>query len=372
MNSVSDVILVMTLTRTATLSSEPSNLDSIYVSWKETTITTEQIISKAITISPTTLRETSTLRMVIPTTTVLPSTDPEPRQSHFTVSSISSDVTSTATDLSSNLPFDDLPSSNSTQVGFAVGIPIAIFALFFIALAVWYFLQLLKSKRELKQDGLVNFSDRLNFSNQELSSPSWETLTERPYPVVFSPTNYFKTDKEFNIYEQQKPKNATKFKSQLNDRLSRLWPLGEKEQDSLAQPHPSFLKRMSVMTPVFLKKFNIGNASLETKETIGSQVFDTPTSKKTNHVPAQQNSNFDFSNVDKRRAMFDHDLHTVIKPYTKGLDDELTIRSGDKCVVLEKFSDEWCKIQLRRKNGHELSEADWKIGLVPRKCLERI
>ena len=70
--------------------------------------------------------------------------------------------------------------------------------------------------------------------------------------------------------------------------------------------------------------------------------------------------------------MFDHDLHTVIKPYTKGLDDELTIRSGDKCVVLEKFSDEWCKIQLRRKNGHELSEADWKIGLVPRKCLERI
>lgn len=293
MNSVSDVTLVMTLTRTATLSSEPSNLDSIYVSWKETTITTEQIISKAITISPTTLRETSTLRMVIPTTTVLPSTDPEPRQSHFTVSSISSDVTSTATDLSSNLPFDDLPSSNSTQVGFAVGIPIAIFALFFIALAVWYFLQLLKSKRELKQDGLVNFSDRLNFSNQELSSPSWETLTERPYPVVFSPTNYFKTDKEFNIYEQQKPKNATKFKSQLNDRLSRLWPLGEKEQDSLAQPHPSFLKRMSVMTPVFLKKFNIGNASLETKETIGSQVFDTPTSKKTNHVPAQQNSNFD-------------------------------------------------------------------------------
>ncbi|KAI5961282.1 FUS1 [Candida theae] len=374
MSPTNDATLIMTLTRTATLSSESSDSNGAYLSWAVSTLTTQMVVSSAVTysISPTatTTQKRTTLQSApTPTSSLSPTTSLESRQSSSPSASHIS--TSAASDISSGLQFNDIPTSNSTQVGVAVGVPIAIFAVFFVAMAVWYFLRLRRSKREFNQDNVVTTSAKPILSNQNYSRPSWETLTEKPYPVVFSPTNYLHPDKEYQVYEQHQPHQASNLKQQLN-RLSRLWPARDKEQELSSQEQPSLLKRMSVMTPVFLKKFNISNGSGANREVIKSQVLDVAGSKGPNYIASNNEPHFGLKTVGNRQASSRMNMYTVTTPYTKSLDDELTIRIGDKCTLLEKYSDGWCKIRLSRKNGIELDDSEQKIGLVPLMCLEGI
>ncbi|KAG5417690.1 FUS1 [Candida metapsilosis] len=368
----SDATLIMTITRTATLTSETISSDDVFVSWRETTITTEQVVSKAVTVSPSSpisSREESTHSISTRTLASPSSTNLEFQQSLSQTSSALNVPTSATSELTSGLQFGDIPTSNSTQVGIAVGVPIAIFAVFFIAMAVWYFLRLRKSKRNLDQNNFDSTSRNLDLVNENYSRPSWETLTEKPYPVVFSPTNYLHTDKEFQVYEQQKPQKTSNLRNQLN-RLSRLWPIKDKEQETTPQAQSSLFKRMSVLTPVFLKKFNLGDRSHGNKEVIKSQVLDIPTGQ--GHVPPNPGTHFNFKNDDKQDTLSGTKMYIVFKPYTKSLGDELTIRIGDKCTVLEKYSDGWCKIQLHKKNGLDLHSLSRETGLVPWMCLRSI
>lgn len=374
MSPENDTTLIITLTRTATLSSESTPSDNTYVSWKETTITTEQVISKAVTISPSspnTSQEANTQGITAHATIPSPSTNLELRKSPSPLSSASSVITSVISGFPSSLQFGEIPTSSSTQVSIAVGVPMAIFVAFFIALGAWYYLRIQRSKREFDQNNLDIFSEKLNLLNQTLSKPGLEKLTKKPYPVVFCPTNYLHTDKAFQIYEQQKPKQTTNLKSQLN-RLSGLWPRRDKKQESLTHPQPNIFKRISLMTPVFLRNFNTDNRYQGNKEVVKSPVLDISTTKVPSYNSSALNTRFGFGDVDRGHILSNKKMHTVIKPYTKSLDDELTIHIGDKCIVLEKFSDEWCKIQLHQKSGHELSDSDREIGLVPWMCLLKI
>ncbi|KAI5969721.1 FUS1 [Candida margitis] len=371
MTPESDATLTMTLTRTATLSSEPSASNDVYLSWEISTLTTQMVLSSAVTYVVTliaTLQETSTPSSPTSTTSPFTNTLLALQEQTSPVSSSSNVILNTPSGLSSSLQFGDIPTtSNSTQVGIAVGVPIAIFAVFFIALGMWYFLHLRRSKRELSQD-LDTFSQKLNFSNQHISRPSWETLTEKPYPVIFSPTNYLLTDKNLQACEEEEPKQGTNIKAQFN-RSSQLWLVRDRDKESLTCPESNFFKRMSAMTPMFLKKFNISGMFQGNKKGTKSQVLDVPTTKAPNYASSGFNPQLGFNHLDNGCISSDQNMYNVIKPYTRALDDELTIRIGDKCIVLEKFSDEWCKIQLHRKSDHDSSQ---KVGLVPWMCLQNI
>ncbi|KAF5390307.1 hypothetical protein D9757_002819 [Collybiopsis confluens] len=55
-------------------------------------------------------------------------------------------------------------------------------------------------------------------------------------------------------------------------------------------------------------------------------------------------------------------LMTVISTFRPSLDDELLIKSGQQCRLLEEYHDGWCLVQL-------VGESESRRGVVPRFCL---
>ncbi|CAK9435895.1 uncharacterized protein LODBEIA_P05280 [Lodderomyces beijingensis] len=382
-----DTTLIMTLTRTATFSNglmqaagaSPSQNPDGYISWIETTIATQSVMSIPVTYSRTqapssvsssvaSQPQPSTKLVSSQQTTVVSNTSTR-LQASSAANSVQSATSST---YSPHLQFGDVPTSNSNQVGIAVGVPIAVFAVFFIALGAWYYMRIRKSKqKQLPQFKSFTFSD--NAAASPTSSRTISAEQKQPYPVLFSPSNYLKTAKDLQDYRQEQ----STFQRSMN-RLSRMWPvrdrereMGEKNQANEARGRGEegqeggvggggnggggFVQRMSasMMTPIFLKKFKLGKITEEKPDSVRPQIL------KING----EGSSADDQNVLNR------ELYIAIRSYTKKLSDELTLSVGDKCTVLEKHSDGWFKVRLvESEKSLTLNET----GFVPRMCLQKI
>ncbi|KAI5951256.1 FUS1 [Candida jiufengensis] len=408
-SSDTDTTILMTLTSTTTLTTDTS--DTIYISWSKTTLTTQQVIRSAITLSkpqPTTSETKDSTDSITDQ-----STSSTPSNTNSITSDSTNETSSTKTtkvttlapsDYSSRLQFGDIPSSNSSQVGVAIGIPISIFIIFFISLGVWYFLRLKNAKKKSKTIGNTNNNsksftfdpfDDLNYNlskNQQrhaFMNQSSDTLNEKPYPNLFSPTNYLHTAKELEMYQQQQQQQqrqqgyGPRFKNQLN-RLSKMWPKRDRQQElsaskiynqhqqpqpppqprdlhleELQNPQPNLFKRMSMITPIFLKQFNL--KSTQNDPSIRPQFINIPISTQSQTIQPQ-------------RSCSNQSYYIVIKSYLKNLNDEISINVGEKCIILEKHSDGWCKIKLIKNyiSDGELINNNEIEGLVPRMCLQKI
>ncbi|KAI3402789.2 FUS1 [Candida oxycetoniae] len=366
----------MTLTRTATLSDESTGPSYQDVSWIETTVTREQVLLVPVTNSmmytTTSASASSSLGSFTTSMSKLPLSSDTASLSHQNSANTETSSTetkeATTSDYSSRLQMGDIKTSNSSQVGIAIGIPIAVFVIFFIALGVWYYFRLRKSKKRLDSNKeahskIFSFSPAYVTRLEPGSRSSSDTLAEKPYPVIFSPTNYLKTAKDLEMYQQQNNRKP-EFRDHLK-RLSRVWPArnksNEKDQDNpIARP-------VSMLTPVFLKKFILGKESEERPAKVRPQVLKIPS-------PHQEGDDITMQEpIDlKKQDSSNQSIYIVIKHYSKNLPDEITIDIGDKCVILQKHSDGWCKIRLVGHNSDDEVTSGGGTGLVPRMCLQKM
>ncbi|CAI5757271.1 unnamed protein product [Candida verbasci] len=319
--STSTSLLIFTTTKTLPMTTTTISDEDTTV-WEQTTISTNVLTSRMVTVLKAKPTTTSSTELPKPTETEPLPTETtesieEPSSTSFTIQSTS--------DLPTNYNFGNISgttSSNGLQVGVAVGIPIAIFVIIFICLGVWYFIRFKKGKNIITA----------NSHDEET------TLSEKPYPIVFSPGAYMKEP-----YKQQAPPPPEP-QTKLN-RLSQMFNFPIRGN-----------YRMSVITPVLLKKFNLGKKDDE--DTVKAQSIPKvepplPSFK----LPPVAGSELSTS------SYYEQSIYTVIKSYTRRLGDELSINLHDKCIILEKHSDGWCKIRMIY---------DYKEGLVPKMCLQKI
>ncbi|KAL6451067.1 FUS1 Nuclear fusion protein FUS1 [Candida maltosa Xu316] len=364
----------MTITTTSTLDDPKTTGDQ--VTWVPQTIVTNIVTSSLVTktiprSTPSPLTTPSSSVLFTPMTTNTPSPTPNNLQQFATTStqSTTSELLPSATGRKigspsdvpnqSNLNSTSVPStSKSTQVGLAVGIPIAIFSIFFIALGVWYFIR--SRKRKAQKEKSMN-SQYYNNSNH-----SDETLTiQKPYPTIFSPGAYLH-------HQEKQVDEIPERKHGFGDRLSKLFPIRSKEVDK--PQDNTFMNRVSVITPVLLKKFNLKKTE-EDQNTIKPQVVTLP-EKSYGYVPTVKSKlnlppTISVGSNDSDNTSMDQSLYMVIRSYHKSLSDELDIEVGDKVIILEKHSDGWCKVKiLRTAKGY--FQQPLTTGMVPRMCLQKI
>lgn len=374
-----DTTIYMTLTSTSTLGSKsspnasPTNVIQI-VSWVAQTIETTIVTSTPVLKVPSTSqvntvtsKSITTVSNTAETKKVIGSSSADatisPSQSDFLSPTASKKVGAVSTIPIQN-SFSDVSYSTgnrSLQIGLAIGIPIAIFSIFFIVLGIWYYIRERKRKRKT-----LSFNEKY-YKPRESDA----TLTaDKPYPVLFSPGAYFKDERQYELPQKR---------DRLTIRLSKSFPIRKKEKEISSTVN--FAKRMSVLTPIFLKKFNLKKTIEENNETVKPQILSIPENPRENAMKPTDNLNLPpvitigSSGLDPVRGGIspEQSLYTVIRSYNKSLGDELNIEVGDKAVILEKHSDGWCKIRLVRMGkdyyNHQLS---LDIGLVPKMCLQKI
>ena len=374
-----DTTIYMTLTSTSTLGGKSASTNQAsktepHISWAvqtlQTTIVTSSPITKYVTLSNTDtslMSSDSTSSKLINTKKVIGSSSADatisPSQSDFLSPTASKKVGAVSTIPIQN-SFSDVSYSTgnrSLQIGLAIGIPIAIFSIFFIVLGIWYYIRERKRKRKT-----LSFNEKY-YKPRESDA----TLTaDKPYPVLFSPGAYFKDERQYELPQKR---------DRLTIRLSKSFPIRKKEKEISSTVN--FAKRMSVLTPIFLKKFNLKKTVEENNETVKPQILSIPENPRENAMKPTDNLNLPpvitigSSGLDPVRGGIspEQSLYTVIRSYNKSLGDELNIEVGDKAVILEKHSDGWCKIRLVRMGkdyyNHQLS---LDIGLVPKMCLQKI
>lgn len=381
-----DSTIFLTITSTSTMSNNiPQPTDSSentvqIVSWVQQTSLRTLVTSAPITIystiSPSTQPKATTVY-------VSHNNSNEPTDSSLPPSVVESSLdepSSTTTrrigsmsDIPSHSTFGDITSASSsnrsTQIGLAIGIPIAIFAIFFIALGIWYYIRSRKNKNKNQQ---FNFND-----TYYKSRTSDETITpDKPYPVVFSPGVYLKQESNSQIEKPERKESTVK-------RLSKMFPVRNKDQEqSFEKPQEfNFKKRMSMMTPIFLRKFNLGKIEETQEDDIKPQVL-TIDSEHKNQVPKVKNKLnlpptivLEETGLDPVRGGLSpqQSMYTVIRSYNKNLSDELNIEVGDKVVILEKHSDGWCNVKkIHMGKEYYTHQSSQTTGLVPRMCLQKI
>lgn len=374
-----DTTIYMTLTSTSTLGGKSASTNQAsktepHISWAvqtlQTTIVTSSPITKYVTLSNTDtslMSSDSTSSKLINTKKVIGSSSADattsPSQSDSLSPTASKKVGAVSTIPIQN-SFSDVSYSTgnrSLQIGLAIGIPIAIFSIFFIVLGIWYYIRERKRKRKT-----LSFNEKY-YKPRESDA----TLTaDKPYPVLFSPGAYFKDERQYELPQKR---------DRLTSRLSKSFPIRKKEKEISSTVN--FAKHMSVLTPIFLKKFNLKKTVEENNETVKPQILSIPENPRENAMKPTDNLNLPpvitigSSGLDPVRGGIspEQSLYTVIRSYNKSLGDELNIEVGDKAVILEKHSDGWCKIRLVRMGkdyyNHQLS---LDIGLVPKMCLQKI
>lgn len=374
-----DTTIYMTLTSTSTLGGKSASTNQAsktepHISWAvqtlQTTIVTSSPITKYVTLSNTDtslMSSDSTSPKLFNTKKVIGSSSADattfPSQSDSLSPTASKKVGAVSTIPIQN-SFSDVSYSTgnrSLQIGLAIGIPIAIFSIFFIVLGIWYYIRERKRKRKT-----LSFNEKY-YKPRESDA----TLTaDKPYPVLFSPGAYFKDERQYELPQKR---------DRLTIRLSKSFPIRKKEKEISSTVN--FAKRMSVLTPIFLKKFNLKKTVEENNETVKPQILSIPENPRKNAMKPTDNLNLPpvitvgSSGLDPVRGGIspEQSLYTVIRSYNKSLGDELNIEVGDKAVILEKHSDGWCKIRLVRMGkdyyNHQLS---LDIGLVPKMCLQKI
>ena len=383
-----DTTIYLTITSTSTMNTgqlQPTGSgdeSANVVTWVQQTSLQTLVTSLPVTLVSTVSAKQRTTSTPLTTTVIVsPASTTQLTQTSLISSTISSETSSvrrigSMSDVPNQSTFGDIPvtssTNRSTEIGLAIGIPIAIFSIFFIGLAIWYYIRSRKSK---KQDNKYSFND-----SYYKSRSSDETITpERPYPVVFSPGAYLRQ-------EIQSQNELPARKDRAAKRSSKMFPARKKEQEQISELPPEssrFMKRMSMMTPIFLKKFNLGKIEEPKEDTIKPQVLtidsddhkDKITNAMKNKLYLPPTIVIGESGLDPVRggSSPSESIYTVIRSYAKNLSDELDIEVGDKVVILEKHSDGWCKVRkIHMGKEYYAHQSSQTTGLVPRMCLQKI
>ncbi|KAK6463735.1 hypothetical protein DFJ63DRAFT_127226 [Scheffersomyces coipomensis] len=446
-NTNTDQTVMMTLTSTYTLGTSPTTTaPSVKTTNKSVTAPQDLFNDASIVIVETGAQETDpqeTTIYVSQAPTVAASlvgqviiTDPESIEypsvtdpsSTFSTSYVSStttkhSVSTTSTQSSSSASsssMEDLSSSlsgsgsSSLRLGLAIGLPVAIVSLFIILILAFIFLKKHKFK-DVKQKMMPYGSEFFSYNKD--SNRNDDEEKDDDASTIPTRGNYSANSPILNL--QHQTRNANNRKSigyKLRDRISRVMNFGdynpEQEEDEInsyyqrqqqqqSQPSKSNF-RNSIMSPMFLKRFNLSkppppvvlkNRQLSTDSTpIESKFVSYPypeivagsNRSKPQHkrnysippvvVPVSQDQSLDPTQGGiSNSPQFKDKLYMVVKPYTKNLHDELTIKIGDKVVVLNEHSDGWCKVKMIRKgDDYYKNLASSDEGMIPKVCLQRI
>ncbi|RLV93433.1 hypothetical protein JA1_002471 [Spathaspora sp. JA1] len=347
----SDLIVYKTLTSTYTLPDPTTETDD--VSYIEKT-TVESIVTRI----PVKIKSKLTAPTPVPNTrptTTTPTAQP-------TTQTIQSE---SPTHISPVIPGQN----NGTKIGLAIGIPIALFSLFFIGLGVWYYFR----KNKSLKNAIV---DRFKGDDHTL------TNLEKGEGNLRKENPYFSEESSSSIYINPGPQrkvNPDSIRYKWKDRLSRVISgMGnvndeEQQQQQEVNYNPNFFKRMSMMTPSFLRKFNLQKPDQDIEPQVISMV------ENTQYKPKKINSLFPNLQIGETLDPVqggvspNQDLYLVIRTYVKQLTDELTIKIGDKVVILKSYSDGWCNVRLVRTGRDYYRHIDeTTTGLVPKICLQKV
>lgn len=263
--------------------------------------------------------------------------------------STSASTTSSTTTTQNSLPSST--SSTSVNTGLAIGLPIAIIVLIFIGIGA----ALLIRKNGVKQ--MFNFSKD---STKEVARDDEDTLT--------NVENREYTPKR----DASAPGKRQSVIYYLKDAFSK------KEADDLESNNTHTSKRLSMLSPMLLKKFNLKQPT-ESKLDVLDELELNSRNKLDLKLPVS---------VDKEKltpiieTKLDptkggvgplNKLYITIQNYTKRLNDELTIVIGDKVVIQKDYLDGWCLIRIVRTGQDYYSHINTlDTGMVPRVCLQEI
>ncbi|WLF76828.1 fus1 actin binding protein [Lodderomyces elongisporus] len=434
-------MITTTIRRTAILGDEPTWLSSRSTATSETsTVATEEDVVVAVLLSSS-LQSSSqmSIETIAPESDTQPTTDINKFDSDYTTetsraqptmsqemnqNNLAETLAADASQNSKKLQNGTMPISKSTQVGVAVGVPIAIFVIFFMALGFWYFLRLRKQTQSANITRIEGEPKRFNFDFVEKSEQSTDTGNEKPYADLFSPTNYLKTAKDLESYSHHKPlnygasininnnNNNDSSSSNIDNidnidsskgvfkRLS-MWAKRDKRhskagEDVEVQQQRTSLPHLSTNTtstsPTSLRKFHLtkgknnfmaheidANNKNDKQERgreeengkgkskgKGDAVSNDFTGREVHFMDSRDSSQFPAKN---KVDAYDKSVYVVTRAYQSQLPDELSIKVGDKCMIMEQFEDGWCKVRLLQMAGTNRSKTD-KMGLVPKLCLQ--
>ncbi|CUM68386.1 uncharacterized protein PRCAT00006109001 [Priceomyces carsonii] len=400
--SDSDMTAIMTITSTYTITTSTSGKS---LTTKETsTLTKVSSNSKDSDLSDATDSET---------TLYITSTSTVSTKTHSASKTSLSKVVSTAGARGLDGVVSTNESGNSVKKGLAIGIPVSIAALFIlIVVAFIYFKKKSFSKRKSK---LVSYKDEFfkyvpNEKKNNAGVSRFNSLTTRSNTLTSSTTNYVAQEKAFPEPKRQlAPNNAIKRQSLrvfFKDRLSRvIYPKDDDYNDN--EFHNG------IKSPVFLRKFNLGRnrsstiakpqniyksdrnvaepsmtevtepqfLSLRYNESTQSMSKNKTKNKTLPGLPNLINAvtlSLDrsiYSNKEPHgnsRELPRDNVYLVVKSYHKLLNDEVDITVGDKVLMLESHSDNWCKVRLLRDSNEYFSNIAQEEGVVPKMCLKKM
>ncbi|KAK6197555.1 uncharacterized protein RJT21DRAFT_128864 [Scheffersomyces amazonensis] len=293
-------------------------------------------------------------------------------------STASSSISSTSTSSIAMVTNNTTPTgSSSLRLGLAIGLPVSIVG--FLIILVLSFIVIKKHKFKNTQEKMLTYQSQFyNYNGQDVESE--KTMNENNHGV----------DLEAN--QQSIPKRRS-LGYMLKDRFSRIIRADDVPslQETSILPQPRKQWRDSIISPMILKRFNLSRPSPAAGNKKEVSADSTPIESKVLSIPLNEQSsrhkrNFSLppivvpeKSLDPLSGGISNSIHyddkkyIVIKAYSKNLDDELTIRTGDMVVMLTEHSDGWCKVKLIRKGAEYYGSINAKDeGMVPRLCLQKL
>lgn len=295
--------------------------------------------------------------------------------------------------------------NRSLKLGLAIGIPIAIVSILVGIILTWFYLK--KKTFNKRRKGL------LPYKNEYLEHSNDEKLTMNETKFQASSMNLVSTKfqglNETPVQMQQGPNQQLTQTSVKNffNRLSRtvnIRNVNETDVDTLNE------NKSGLVSPIFLKKFNLRKSVCKPNDVYNSEERLRRTNGLLRSIDADflsipyNDSKISISekrckkplpklppiiNTYKSKSLHDMEkvvthtllssasiinrddkMYKVIKPYVKNLDDEISIKVGDRVRILTEHSDGWCSARLIEENEYS-NYTSPKQGVIPRLCLQK-
>lgn len=398
--------ILMTLTSTLTVSSLPASLiptisNKAKKSYTSTTLSTSSVkTSSSSEQTSTSLNRPKTL-LSIPSALV----------SKFSLQSetMSNSARSTHTSEPFHSNLDSVAGisqeNRSLKLGLAIGIPIAIVSILVGIILTWFYLK--KKTFNKRRKGL------LPYKNEYLEHSNDEKLTMNETKFQASSMNLVSTKfqglSETPVQMQRGPNQQLTQTSVKNffNRLSRtvnIRNVNETDVDTFNE------NKSGLVSPIFLKKFNLRKSVCKPNDVYNSEERLRRTNGLLRSIDADflsipyNDSKISISekrckkplpklppiiNTYKSKSLHDMEkvvthtllssasiinrddkMYKVIKPYVKNLDDEISIKVGDRVRILTEHSDGWCSARLIEENEYS-NYTSPKQGVIPRLCLQK-
>ncbi|CUM46245.1 uncharacterized protein AC631_00059 [Debaryomyces fabryi] len=402
-----DLTILMTLTSTLTVSSLPASLVP-KVSNKGKKSSTSTTLRPSYIIDSSSSRKTSTSLNRPKTLLSIPSALVSKFSLQSETTSDSARSTHTSEPYHSNL--DNVAGlskeNNSLKLGLAIGIPIAIVSILVGIILAWFYLK--KKTFNKRRNGL------LPYKNEYLDHNNDENLTMKETKFQASSINLVSTKFqgliETPVQIQRGPNQQLAQASVKNffNRLSRtinIRNINDADIDTLNE------NKSGLVSPIFLKKFNLRKSVCKPNDVYNSEERLRRTNGLLRSIDADflsipyNDSTISISekrskkplpklppiiNTYKSKSLHDMEkvvthtllssssiinrddkIYKVIKPYVKNLDDEISIKVGDKVKILTEHSDGWCFVKLLKETEYS-NHTMPKQGVIPRLCLQKI